>query len=176
MYFFWESNFKHIFEMYFFKVYFLRKLWKNEEKKIVKNINFFFFFENIKHWKSNSTNSKINFSKKLKKRKENRQKWKKSILGKTGCLSNLYYLLAAQSSKFLIHPFPQNNHLVHLSYLTNHCAVLAWYMGCFAMLTPYLGKQRISLGVATMLRMCLYVSPQTFFTCNQFNQKFWSNI
>ena len=31
----------------------------------------------------------------------------KTPLGETGCLSNLYYLLAAQSSSFLIHhPFP----------------------------------------------------------------------
>ena len=31
----------------------------------------------------------------------------KTPLGETGCLSNLYYLLAAQKSSFLIHsPFP----------------------------------------------------------------------
>ena len=31
----------------------------------------------------------------------------KTPLGETGCLSNLYYLLAFQASSFLIHPLSQ---------------------------------------------------------------------
>ena len=31
-----------------------------------------------------------------------------SPFGETGCMSNLYYLLAAQSSRFLVHPLSPN--------------------------------------------------------------------
>ena len=50
----------------------------------------------------------------------------KTPLGETGCLSSLYYLLAAQASsfQFLIHPFSKNSQSGHLWYPATHCAVL----------------------------------------------------
>ena len=46
----------------------------------------------------------------------------KTPLGETGCLSNLYYLLAAQASSFVIYPLsrtqPVRPHLVD----SPHCA------------------------------------------------------
>ena len=48
----------------------------------------------------------------------------KTPLGETGCLSNIYYLLASQSSSFFhSSPFPKQSQSGHLWYPTTHCAV-----------------------------------------------------
>ena len=49
----------------------------------------------------------------------------KTPLGETGCLSNLYYLLAAQASSFdSSPPLPKHSQLGHTLYTTPQCAAL----------------------------------------------------
>ena len=80
----------------------------------------------------------------------------KTPLGETGCLSN--------PSSFLIHPLCQHSQLDHLWLPTPRCAALVRLTGRYAMplvtkcfpLNPYLGKWRISLGVTSILSMCLH--------------------
>ena len=63
----------------------------------------------------------------------------KTPLGETDCFSNLYYLLAAQVSSFLIHNhFPKN---------TSQTPLVPYHL-CDL---PALGKRRISLGVENFL-------------------------
>ena len=50
------------------------------------------------------------------------KKLNKTPLGTTGCLSNLYYLLAAQASSFPL--FPEISQLGQTWYPTPHCAAL----------------------------------------------------
>ena len=58
-------------------------------------------------------------------KKLNTLKIKLSYLGETGCLSNLYYLLAAQAPSFLIYPcFPNAVSQTKLDSL-HHSATLA---------------------------------------------------
>ena len=61
----------------------------------------------------------------------------KTPLRKTGCMSSLYYLLAAQASRFLIHEV-----LAAIGHQILHSQ-------------PFVGKQSISLGVTCITRMCL---------------------
>ena len=87
----------------------------------------------------------------------------KTPLGETVYLSNLYYLLAAQASSSLIHPLSQTQsvrtslvpyHLLCSTCVTNGTPYHA--IGHHVLTTqPFLGKQRVSLGVASTLRMCL---------------------
>ena len=50
----------------------------------------------------------------------------KTPLSESGCLSNLYYLLAAQASSFLIHLLFRRNHLARTWEFPPHCAGLVW--------------------------------------------------
>ena len=110
-----------------------------------------------------------------------RKKLNKTLLEKTGCLRNFYYLLAAQTSSFLVHhSFPNTVSQATL------CNLNLTVQPCIIYETPrhaighqvlpmqlFLGKQRISLGVASIVRRCLCQHSQL--TCNQFNQQFWIN-
>ena len=97
----------------------------------------------------------------------------KTPFGETGCLDNLCFcLLVAYASSFLIHP-TQSVRLPMV--ITPHCAAPVWLTGhytvplvtrCFPP-NPYLGKQRISLGVAIILSICL--CSHTWLDCNQFS-------
>ena len=99
-------------------------------------------------------------------------------LGETGCLSNIYYLLAAQVSSFLIAlpPFSWTQSagtpLVLYHSLCNNC--FTYGVPCDAVgypmlpIQPFLGEQRICLGVANILRKVLF--PHSYLTYNQFNQ------
>ena len=109
----------------------------------------------------------------------------KTSLGETGCLSNFPWLLRpvkvstsselypnyfrllaflnVQASSFLIRP-PFSTQSVRLPLVTypSLCSTCVTYRTlCHAIghqalpLNPYLGKQRISLGVTTILSMCL---------------------
>ena len=76
-----------------------------------------------------------------------------------GCL--IFFIVQALS--FLIHPLSQQSQLGYLLLPTPHCAALVRLTGCHAipLVTkcfppkPCLGKQRIFLGVAVILSMCL---------------------
>ena len=67
---------------------------------------------------------------------------------------------------FNSHPFPEHSQLAHTWHITPHCAVLVWLTWHHATLwvtkrfppNHCLGKQKISLGVASILRMCLILS------------------
>ena len=97
-------------------------------------------------------------------------------LRETGCLSSLYYLLATQESIFLIHSFfgthSVSKRLVPCHSLCSNC--VTYGMLCHAIghqICPtktFLEKQKISLGVAGILKMCL--CPHSYLTCNQFNE------
>ena len=86
----------------------------------------------------------------------------KTTLGETGWLTSLYYLLAAQVSSFLIHPHSQTQSvrtpLAPYHTLCNNLYDLQ--MPCHTIshqalpTQHFLGVQRISLGVASILRMC----------------------
>ena len=69
-----------------------KKKWEKKLKKSLKNVK-----------KTKIRRKKIKI---IKKKKENLRKNLKKIhaLGETGCLSNLYYLLAASSIHFLNSP------------------------------------------------------------------------
>ena len=54
----------------------------------------------------------------------------KTPLGETGCLSNLYYLLAAQSSTFLIYPISQRGTFGTLSLTVQNLRDLQDAMPC----------------------------------------------
>ena len=92
------------------------------------------------------------------------QNLNKTPLKETDCLSNLYYLLAAQALGFLIHSLLQTQsvrlQLVPCPSLCTPCVL--YRMPCHTIghqVVPtqlFLGKQRISLGVVSILRMCLY--------------------
>ena len=83
----------------------------------------------------------------------------KTPLGETGCLSKLYYLLAAQSSSFLIHLHFMNKvsqtTLVPYHLLCSNCVTFSapcHVIGNQAIPTqPLLGKQTISLVVENIL-------------------------
>ena len=84
-------------------------------------------------------------------------------LGETGCLSYIYYLLAAQASSFLIAPSlfqSAGTPLVLYHSLCNNC--FTYGIPCDAVgypilpIQPFLGEQRISLGVANILRKVLF--------------------
>ena len=87
----------------------------------------------------------------------------KTPLGETGCLSIFFYLLAAQTSSFLIHPLSQTQSvrapLVPYYSLFSTCVTygMLCHVICHQVLPtqPFLGKQRIFLGVASILRVCL---------------------
>ena len=70
-------------------------------------------------------------------------------------------------------PLCQHSQLVYLCLPTPNCAALVWLTGHHAMpavtkcflSNPYLGKQRISLGVVNILHMCF--CSHTWFTFRQ---------
>ena len=75
--------------------------------------------------------------------------------------SSIYWQLKHPVFKFI--PFLSHSQLRPTGYPSPHCAVLVWIAGwrttplvtkCF-LHNHYLGKQRISLGVASILSMCL---------------------
>ena len=109
----------------------------------------------------------------------------KTPLGETGCSGNPYFVtgcLSIQSSDSppfpqhlcdlqetmprhwspsASHPIPFPQHLCDLrDAMTRHWSPSDSHQ------SPYLGKQRISPGVAIILSMCLY--PHTQLDCNQF--------
>ena len=101
----------------------------------------------------------------------------KTPLGETGCLSNPYFLLTdcLGIQFFDSFTFP-NTAFPNTGYLwlpTPNCAALVWLTGRYALplvtkcfpLNPYLGKWRISLGVTSILSICLhpfYFSPKGY--------------
>ena len=85
------------------------------------------------------------------------------VEAQAGCLSNLYYWLAAQVSRFLIH-FPFQNTSVRRPLVPYHslCSTCLTYRAPYHAIghrmrpaQPFLGGQRISLGVTSILGMCL---------------------
>ena len=96
---------------------------------------------------------------------------KKTVLGETGCsLINTYFQLTSQASSFLIHPLFWTQSVRPPWYPNPHCAVLLW-LGVTPLLTKYcppnpnLGKLGISLGVWSILKMCLCL--HTYLTSHQ---------
>ena len=96
----------------------------------------------------------------------------KTPLGETGCIGNPYfYLLVAYTSSFLIHPNSQLATYGYLPLTVQHLCELQDIMPCHCSPgaphpSPYLGKQRISLGVAITLGICLHSHTQL--DCKQF--------
>ena len=93
----------------------------------------------------------------------------KNLLGETRCWSNLYYLLASHTSSFLIHPLSQTQSvripLISYHALCSACMTygipLIYYIDHQVLPTqPLLGKQRISLRVTSILRMCFCLHSQ----------------
>ena len=86
----------------------------------------------------------------------------KTPLEKTGCFSNLYYLLAAQTSTFLLH-HPSLSTVISTTVGTLHFTMhplcdlhnpmTRHWSPCASQ--PFHGKQTIFLEVASILRMCL---------------------
>ena len=75
----------------------------------------------------------------------------------------LFNYLMRRHPVFLFTSLSQHSQLGYLWLPTPHCAALVWLTGhhgiplvakCFQP-NPYLGKQKISLGMASILRMCL---------------------
>ena len=97
----------------------------------------------------------------------------KTTLGETGCIGYSYiYLLVAFASRFLIHPKTVSQAIYgYLSLTVQYLCDLRdtmprhWSPGA-SQPNPYLGKQRISLGVAIILSTCL--RSHTQLDCNQF--------
>ena len=97
----------------------------------------------------------------------------KTSLGETGCIGNPYfYLLVAYASSFLIRPNTVSQATYgYLPLTVQHLCDLRdtmprhWSPGA-SHPNPYLGKQRISLGVAIILGICL--CSHTQLDCNQF--------
>ena len=90
----------------------------------------------------------------------------KTPLWETGCLGNPYSLLTGclGIQFFNLPPSSKDSQLRYLWLSTPHCAALVWLTGhhaiplvikCFSS-NPYLGKQIISLGVTSILSMCLH--------------------
>ena len=89
----------------------------------------------------------------------------KTPLGETGCLGNPLFLFTGclGIQFFDSPPFSQQSQLHYLWLPIPYCAALLWLTRCHAIplvtksfpLNPYLGKQGISLGVASILSMCL---------------------
>ena len=88
----------------------------------------------------------------------------KTPLGETGCLGNPYFLTGCLSIQFFDSlPFPPTVSqttfgylLLTVQYLCNlRDAMPRHWSPDASHPTPYLGKQRISLGVAIILSMCL---------------------
>ena len=119
----------------------------------------------------------------------------KTPLGETGCLSSLYYLLAAQALSFSMNffvtygtPCRAWGHYFHLifchlgdtmqhqgSLLSSLTTLVAYRIPCRArghrshfMPNPYLGGQRIFLRVASIQK--IYLCPHPWLPCDQFNQ------
>ena len=86
-------------------------------------------------------------------------------LGETGCLSNLCFLLiGCLCTHFFDSPlFSQHSSLSYFWLPTPHCPALVWLTGCHTIpfitkcfpSNTYLGKQRISPGVAIILSIYL---------------------
>ena len=89
----------------------------------------------------------------------------KTPLGETGCLSNPYFLLTGSSDIqfFDSPPFPTQSVRLPLVTYPSLCSTCVTYRSyamplvtkCFPP-NPYLGKWRISLGVTSILSMCLH--------------------
>ena len=87
-----------------------------------------------------------------------------SPLSSTPATFNCLLLLILQARNFLIYPLSQHSHLGHLWLPTPNCATTVWLTGRRAMPVvtrcfkpnPYLGKKRISLGVTSILSICLW--------------------
>ena len=87
----------------------------------------------------------------------------KTPLGETGCLSNLCYLLAAQVSRFLITPLSRTQSVrPHLVASTSPCSPsVICGKPCYVIrhqvlpIQPFPGKQRTSIGMASILIICL---------------------
>ena len=98
----------------------------------------------------------------------------KTPLEETGFLGNSYFLLTGcLSIQFFDSPLSQHSQLDYLWLPTSHCAALVWLTGhhaiplvtkCFPP-NPYLGKQKFSTGVASILSM--YLCSRTYLDCNQ---------
>ena len=99
----------------------------------------------------------------------------KTPLGETGCSGNHFLFTGCLSIQFFDSPpFPNTVSQAAFGYLpltVQHLCDLRdaiphhWSTNA-SHPTPYLGKQRISLGVAIILSMCL--CPHTQLDCNQF--------
>ena len=92
----------------------------------------------------------------------------KTPLGETGCSGKHFLFTGCLSIQFFDSPpFSQHSRLGCLWLPTSDCAAPVWLTRCHATPlvakcfspNPYLGKQRISLGVAIILSM--YLCPHT---------------
>ena len=99
----------------------------------------------------------------------------KTPLAETGCLGNPYFThWLPKHPDFLIHPSLLHSQLGYLWLPTLHYAASVWLTGYYAtpLVTrcfppnPYLGKQRISLGMIDILSMCPAHIPNLLIICS----------